>query len=155
MTIFCLEATSDVNKTLKIMMNSWGLYKLTRRTHYLSWPQSASVDFAKSSFSKQIFFTEWTCCLFHLLECINRWSMQPLRRTRCFIIKLPKLCRFVNPWIVYKSYRLVVQWNSIIKCIKVITLEENEGKENTWICMILRFASSALVPGWDQTEWHD
>lgn len=95
---FCMEARTDVIKSCEL----WWIpvvYKLTPRAYYLSWPQSAPVDFAKSSFSKQILVTEWTSCLFHLLECVNRWSMQPLCRSWCLIFKLPKLCRFVNPWI--------------------------------------------------------
>ena len=96
------------------------------RAYYLSWPQSATVDFAKSSFSKQIFITEWTCCLFHLLECENRWSMQPFCRSWYLIFKLPKLCRFVNPWIECPN---VISWSCNETALSVQAFKAREEEK--------------------------
>lgn len=110
--------------------------------HYLSWPQRASVDFAKSSFPKQVFITEWTCCFFHLLECENRWSMQPLCRTCCFIFKLPKLCRFVNPWTVCVWVNVTSWFCNETELNTCLNAWEEEKEEN-------KIHWSVIVWSWD------
>ena len=114
--------SKNFQKNAKLTIKYIFVKKKTCRT-YLSWLQSAS----KSSFAKQILFTERICCLSHFRECEN-WSMVPFCVLGGLIFKLPKLHRFINPWKV---------------------------EEHKRVCVILGLASPALVPRWNQSERHN
>ena len=56
-----------------------------------------------------------------------------------------------------KCYKLIVFYSRIHNTIlhHKKKMNNKEETEITGICVILRLASEALVPGWDQSEWHD
>ena len=58
---------------------------------------------------------------------------------------------------MYKRYNLIVQGNITLSThIQHHRNKKKRGRRTyTRVCMILRLASAALVPGWDQTKWHD
>ena len=117
----------NFQKYAKLTINILSYVKKETCRTYLSWLQSASINSAKSSFAKQILFTERICCLFHFPECEN-WSMVPFCVLGGLIFELPKLHRFINPWKV---------------------------EEHKRVCVILGLASPALVPRWNQSERHN
>ena len=133
--------SKNFQKNAKLTINISYVTKETSRT-YLSWLQSASINSAKSSFAKQILFTEWICCLFHFPECEN-WSMVPFCVFWGLIFKLPKLHRFINPW---KLEDMNVIWLYCGEAAVVKEVKNIQGSVWSWDLLLRRLFHAETNP---------